>query len=136
MVEHCNRRKGDANDIQTNGVIQAHQPWAYAKARKDKAPILGIDNAESLKDASDAELRKRMERIVFHGTDCLRLAAILLLPVMPTKMNELLDVLGVKPENRTYAMARFCADSEYGTSFVELGRGHVGALFPPMIAEL
>ena len=123
-------------NVQTNGFMQSEQPWAYAKALEKGQPIKDVPNADALADATEDVLKARMQRIVFQGVECLRLAAILLLPVMPTKMHELLDMLGVKRESRTFGMARYCADREYGVPFIEVGRGLKGALFPPLVAQL
>jgi methionyl-tRNA synthetase len=54
---------------------------------------------------------------------------------MPTKAARLLDMLGVDSANRTLDHARVGADFEYGTSKVDLGKGHKGVLFPPLISK-
>lgn len=135
--------------------MQSTEPWTYAKAIHDfrggssgitKRPssLKGVGTGPKTQNYVTANLqseddvqqaREKMQRIVFHGVECLRISGILLLPVMPTKMTQLLDMLGVKKEDRNFAMARYCADKEYGDSFVSLGKGHVGTLFPPLLSE-
>lgn len=56
-------------------------------------------------------------------------------PIIPIKMGELLDMLGVDPSRRTFTYADFGADDAYGKSMVDLGRGHEGTLFPPLGTE-
>lgn len=116
--------------------MQASEPWTLAKT------IKGFHNVDTPQNAPTGtqlrekkQMKEKMLRIVFQGVESLRIAGILLQPVMPRKMNQLLDMLGVKNEHRTFEMASFCADREYGDSFVDLGKGHVGALFPPLMSE-
>ena len=49
---------------------------------------------------------------------------------MPSKMNMLLDMLGVHKDARGLVDARVGADEGYGESFVDVGRGQKGVLFP------
>lgn len=116
--------------------MQASEPWSLAKTIKEFHNADSPQNAPTRKQLEEKkQMKEKMLRIVFQGVESLRIAGILLQPVMPTKMDQLLDMLGVKKENRTFEMAKFCADREYGDSFVDLGKGHVGALFPPLLSE-
>ena len=45
----------------------------------------------------------RMRLVLYTTIETLRIAAILLQPVMPAAMGELLDLLGVAPERRAFA---------------------------------
>lgn len=108
---------------QTNAFLQTTAPWTLSKSVEDK------------EDANYADTRLRVDRIIFQCAESLRLAAILLLPVMPSKMNELCDVLGVSAEQRTFAHAQYCADTDYGEPLVAVGRGHSRVLFPPLASE-
>lgn len=73
--------------------------------------------------------------IVYLCAEALRVSGILLQPYMPEKAGLLLDMLGVEGDRRSFADAQLGADYEYGTSFVELGRGKMGTLFPPLPSE-
>ncbi len=73
---------------------------------------------------------------IHRSAEALRIAAILLQPVMPGKMKRLLDEMGVQPERRTVAHARPDADDAYGTandnpSNHDRANKHL-TLFPPM----
>ena len=57
---------------------------------------------------------------------------IFLQPFMPNKATEMLDMLGVPKEHRTFEYARLGADFEYGTPVQTPGKGKVQALFPPL----
>lgn len=80
--------------------------------------------------------QQRAQRIIFACTESIRVIAILLQPVMPSKMRRALDILGVQESNRSFEFARSYADLTYGTPFVDPGAvGADGTLFPPLIAE-
>lgn len=73
---------------------------------------------------------------IHRSAEALRIAAILLQPVMPGKMARLLDEMGVRAERRTVAHARPDADDAYGTandapSNHDRANKHL-TLFPPM----
>ena len=76
------------------------------------------------------------QRIIFVCSESIRVIAILLQPVMPSKMKHALDILGVAESNRSFKYARSYADLTYGTPFTDPGRpGPDGTLFPPLLAE-
>lgn len=80
--------------------------------------------------------QQNAQSIIFVCTESIRVIAILLQPVMPSKMKRALDILGVKDSHRSFEFARPYADLTYGTPFVDPGRaGTDGTLFPPLIAE-
>lgn len=114
-----NRNSGPPSSLtmcQCNAVLSQTEPWNLAKKNEPEATEL-------------------MHQIVFWAADTLRVAGILLQPFMPEKSAGLLDRLGVDHSRRTYEYADFYTDDSYGTSFVELGAGAAGALFPPIPAE-
>jgi methionyl-tRNA synthetase len=76
-----------------------------------------------------------LKRVVYLLAEALRVVGILLQPYMPEKASHLLDMVGVKLERRTLQYATTGADDDYGTPMVDLGRGHSGALFPPIVEE-
>lgn len=51
---------------------------------------------------------------------------------MPSKMKILLDILGVENDARGFTDTKFGADELYGKSFIDVGRGQQGVLFPPL----
>lgn len=75
--------------------------------------------------------------IIYHAAEALRVAGILLQPFMPVKMGELLDVLGVRAERRTFDFAGLRKDFDYGTPEKPelLKKGKWAALFPPPPAD-
>lgn len=82
------------------------------------------------------DAQKAAQRIIFICTESIRVIAILLQPVMPSKMGRALDLLGVKESKRSFEYARSSADFTYGTPMVDGGRaGPEGTLFPPLTAE-
>ncbi|KAM0433960.1 hypothetical protein ACHAPT_003904 [Fusarium lateritium] len=82
---------------ETNRFITDAAPWQMVK-----------------ETGSDA--RVRLNWVIYRCAEALRIAGILLQPVMPTKAGELLDGLGVKPERRTVEFAAKGADVEYGVA--------------------
>ncbi|PWY86114.1 hypothetical protein BO70DRAFT_221233 [Aspergillus heteromorphus CBS 117.55] len=72
------------------------------------------------------------QRSLYNVAESLRIASILLQPVMPTKANELLDMLQVDktdPAKRKFAAARYGSDLDYGANAKK------SVLFPPLIVE-
>lgn len=53
---------------------------------------------------------------------------------MPSKAKHLLDLLGVAPASRLFQHA-VEKDLEYGVPLVDVGRGHVGVLFPALRSD-
>ncbi|EGR49338.1 uncharacterized protein TRIREDRAFT_124319 [Trichoderma reesei QM6a] len=62
-----------------------------------------------------AESRTLLNWVIFNCAEALRIAGILLQPIMPTKASELLDALGVRPDRRTVEFAAKGKDADYGT---------------------
>ncbi|OAA56399.1 Methionyl-tRNA synthetase [Cordyceps fumosorosea ARSEF 2679] len=102
---------------ETNRFITDTQPWVLAKQTGPLSPLL-------------------LNWTIHRSAEALRIAAILMQPVMPGKMKRLLDEMGVKPERRTTAHAHPGADDAYGTTNVtksnhDRANKHL-TLFPPM----
>jgi methionyl-tRNA synthetase len=55
---------------------------------------------------------------------------------MPGKTAQLMEVLGVEAEHRTFQYAKLGADASYGTPKVSLGKGTEGVLFPPLASDI
>jgi len=97
----------------TNKYLQDQAPW-------------------SMKDAGSLTL----EDCIFLCAESVRVTGILLQPFMPEKSKQLLDMLGVDEERRSFDWVAVGGDDSYGTSFVDLGSGQQRVLFPPLISEL
>ncbi|KAI5461637.1 tRNA synthetase class I [Mariannaea sp. PMI_226] len=101
---------------QTNRFISDTEPWRLAKDKSDESQML-------------------LNWVIYKSADALRIAGILLQPIMPSKSAELLDRLGVKPERRTFEFAQKGADLEFGTppeAKPTERRQHWESLFPPV----
>ncbi|KAH6987927.1 tRNA synthetases class I (M)-domain-containing protein [Ilyonectria sp. MPI-CAGE-AT-0026] len=82
---------------QANRFISDTEPWTLVK---DKSP----------------ETQMRLNWIIYQSADALRIAGILLQPIMPSKAAELLNGLGVKPERRTIEFAEKGKDLDFGVA--------------------
>lgn len=104
--------------MQTNKYLQDASPWSLPPRSERDGPIPA-------------------DRVFFLVAESLRMSAILLQPCMPEKAAQLLDMLGVENEDgkRNFAAARYGSDLDYGTSKVDLKKGTVGTLFPPLLSE-
>ena len=76
--------------------------------------------------------KKKLDGIIYLCAESLRICGILLQPYMPSKMEQLLDQLGVAPSRRTFQDVEFGSDKTYGTPLTPVGRGHQGVLFPAL----
>ncbi|KAF5669511.1 METHIONYL-TRNA mitochondrial [Fusarium denticulatum] len=99
----------------TNRFVSETAPWKIVKEQ-------------------DANARTRLNWVIYQSAEALRIAGILLQPVMPEKATQLLDGLGVKPERRTIAYARADADLDYGTeaAIVSQKPDAFSSMFPPV----
>ena len=76
-----------------NRYWDATKPWLLAKAAYSKT-------------APDLASQKRLQTILYFTLETVRIAALMLQPIMPTKMGKLLDDLGVEKEERTWENAK------------------------------
>ncbi|KAI5205121.1 hypothetical protein E4T39_03228 [Aureobasidium subglaciale] len=115
------------NIYAANAFLQAQSPWDIAAGLKkgEKVP-----NTQSNEDAE-----RQMDYIIYLCIETLRLAGIMLQPVMPAKAKQLLDMLGVAEDKRSFAEAQLGADKDYGTSKVPQGKGQAGVLFAPLMSD-
>jgi len=81
---------------------------------------------------TDAATQLRLDQTVYLCAETIRISAILLQPFMPSSMLRLLDMLSVEKGRRGLEFADFGKDEAYGEAGVDLGRGHLGTLFPPL----
>ncbi|PFH61003.1 hypothetical protein XA68_18421 [Ophiocordyceps unilateralis] len=102
---------------ETNRYFSDAEPWHLAKLEDEKAQTL-------------------LHWVVFNCAEALRLAGILLLPIIPAKAAELLDELGVSPKNRTAHYAYLGEGDVYGEPLKESEtEGRLkkwDTLFPPL----
>ncbi|KAG9832782.1 hypothetical protein KCV05_g13319, partial [Aureobasidium melanogenum] len=115
------------NIYAANAFLQSQAPWDIAAGLK-KGEL--VDNVSSKEDAE-----RQMDYIIFLSTEMLRLAGIMLQPVMPAKAKQLLDMLGVADDRRGFADAQLGADKDYGVSRVPQGKGQAGVLFAPLMSD-
>ena len=79
----------------------------------------------------EPEQQDQLDRVIYICAESLRICGILLQPYMPTKMKELLDILGVADDARMYANASIGTDKDYGEAKHEISPG-TEVLFPPL----
>jgi methionyl-tRNA synthetase len=104
--------------LQTNKWFQDREPWAMCKLNDSTEPP-----------------HPDLALIICLASESLRISGILLQPYIPDKAAHLLDMLGVDVSRRNAQHTELGADDSYGTSKVPLGKGIVGVLFPPLLAE-
>lgn len=81
------------------------------------------------------EKRVAVNWTIFNTCEAVRIAAILLQPIMPGKAGRLLDELKVRPERRTLAFAKRGLDDDYGVSDDGAPGAHIepwDTVFPPV----
>lgn len=66
-----------------NAVVQQEQPWILAKSTRDAD-------------------QQRLQTLIFLTLECLRLSGILLQPIVPNISKQLLDILAVSANERTF----------------------------------
>lgn len=101
----------------TNKYLQACAPWQLAKSDPERRP--------------DESVQDELKTCIFLTVESLRITGILLQPFMPEKANELLNMLGVGLERRSYEWATVGLDDQYGE-----GNGKNRTLFPPLESEI
>lgn len=70
--------------------------------------------------------------VIYHCTESVRIASILLLPFIPDAAARILDILGVAPDRRTFAHAAPNADRDYGTPIEVLSDSTSQVIFPDL----
>ncbi|KAG6273879.1 hypothetical protein E4U49_007074 [Claviceps purpurea] len=103
--------------IETNRYISETTPWKLAKEAGPTPRML-------------------LNLVIYNAAEALRIAAILLQPIMPTKAGLMLDELGVAEDRRTVQYAVKGKDSLYGIDLsIDDGSGRMNkwkSIFPPM----
>jgi methionyl-tRNA synthetase len=100
-----------------NEFLSQTQPWALVKS-------------------TDPAHKGAAETILFLVAEGLRISGILLQPFLPDKASQLLDILGVAPENRTYAHTVVRCDPTYGVPRADPGQFRHDGLFPPLVEDV
>ncbi|KAF2842658.1 methionyl-tRNA synthetase-like protein [Patellaria atrata CBS 101060] len=136
-MEEC--QVGQALKVVMDAVYQGNKylhhaaPWYHVPPSPTHNPNTHMNVPPEFKQSpEDAEY---VNTCIFICAETLRLVGILLQPYMPTKSNQLLDMLGVDTTRRAFEYAHVGADGDYGQPNVDLGKGHKGALFPPLSSE-
>lgn len=106
---------------ETNKYISEMQPWK----------LVAKPYRESL---SRERPRADLATIVYLTAEVLRKVGILLQPCMPHKATQLLDMLGVDEQRRSFDWATK-VDQTYGASKLDVARGTKGVLFPPLQSD-
>ncbi len=78
----------------------------------------------------DEASRADLNQVVYYASESLRIISILLQPFMPTKAAQILDILGVAENRRSFDDAKVGADLDYGEP-VNIDR----ALFPLLAVQ-
>ncbi|KAH0541657.1 hypothetical protein FGG08_003888 [Glutinoglossum americanum] len=122
--------RGRMNELNVKGALEAIMSTIYRtnKYLQEAAPW-------DLTTRTDPESKAQLNRIIYLSAEAIRVCGILLQPYMPGKMAQLMDILGVDPERRTFEHAKLGRDTAYGTPKTDLGRGLEKVLFPPLISE-
>ncbi|KAK1995849.1 tRNA synthetase class I [Colletotrichum falcatum] len=103
--------------VEANKYITDTRPWEVAKS-------------------TEARDQAALHEVIYHVSEAIRCAGILLQPVMPAKMGTMLDMVGVQADRRGFEYAVFGADLTYGAPVLNPGRpGEWHSLFPPPAAE-
>ncbi|PSR90790.1 tRNA synthetases class I (M)-domain-containing protein [Coniella lustricola] len=117
--------------FELNKFFTESKPWELAKE------ILTINNTPDLRQRSDEVLLYKVHvgMIIYTAAETLRHIAILLQPFMPDKAEEMLDLLGVELDKRSFAYLGVGKDFTYGKPLRPVGAGAYDALFPPLPVE-
>ncbi|KAF4555342.1 tRNA synthetases class I-like protein 2 [Elsinoe fawcettii] len=88
-----------------NAFLQNHEPWKIHKRLKK----------EDYADAEEKEmLKRRLSCIMFLMSETIRIVGIMFQPFMPMKAKELLDLLMVEGDKRSFKDTELCSDTTYG----------------------
>lgn len=81
------------------------------------------------------EQQALLVRTIYISAETLRVLGILLQPFIPGKAAEMLDLLGVSPEKRTFKYAAVGKDFSYGKPLIDISRDVYESLFPQLDIE-
>lgn len=120
-----------------NGELHRSSPWTLVtQLRGIMADTTGNELHELSKQGSSPEqLEDQIDSSIYLCAETLRLVGIQLQPFMPDTSGRLLDMLGVKEDRRSWGWCQLGKDWEYGTPFVDIGKGEKGVLFPALMSD-
>ena len=95
---------------ETNRYLQETEPWRM----------------------KEPQLTDEKNACIYMCAESLRICGILLQPFMPEKSKQLLDMIGVSDNGRSFVNTRFGSDHTYGRVPTEKPNGTSNALFPPL----
>jgi len=110
-----------------NGFVQAQAPWNVSKKLYRK--LVDVPAQET------AMLERELDCIVYLSMESLRIFGILLQPFIPDKAGELLDMVGVAEDRRSFEHATVGADASYGIPTLRKGQ-KLGELFMPLVDDM
>ncbi|KAK1760848.1 methionyl-tRNA synthetase [Echria macrotheca] len=99
-----------------NFLVSEKKPWELANEPSNPDKVMALNYS------------------LYLAMETLRIVGILLQPFMPSKAAELLDILGVSEDKRTFQHAQVGADFDFGAPFLEEGKSAWETLFPPVLA--
>lgn len=95
--------------LQANSYISSNTPWRFAM---------------------DPTRKDRLDTVIWYGMESVRLAALMLQPIMPTKASEILDRLDVRKDERSWEFAHLGRGWEKDTESRSIVPG--GSVFPQL----
>jgi methionyl-tRNA synthetase len=95
-----------------NSYFQSKEPWVLARNKPDRA---------------------KLENVLFHSLECIRITAILLQPIMPEIMSSCLDRLNVPLDQRSFSDCAFRFDGVDSSKILPRDRW---TMFPRLAQEV
>ncbi|KAL9597792.1 MAG: hypothetical protein Q9219_004919 [cf. Caloplaca sp. 3 TL-2023] len=111
---------------QTNQYMQHASPWTLASPTDE--------HGRPKADHKPPDVRK-LDPIIHLCAESIRICAILLQPVMPGRMEHILDLIGVAKEMRMFQDTVVGGDGDFGVPMVDVGHGKRGVVFPPLMSD-
>ncbi|KKA27867.1 hypothetical protein TD95_003246 [Thielaviopsis punctulata] len=114
---------------------EAMQTYRPANACKAIMALLYTGNrfVTEMQPWNKAHPRDKKDYIVYQIAELVRVASIMLLPIIPDKAGEALDILDVRRDRRSMQYATAGADDDYGTGPVGREKNVATTLFPPVV---
>ncbi|KAL5628776.1 hypothetical protein BROUX41_002167 [Berkeleyomyces rouxiae] len=114
---------------------QAMESFRPAAACKAIMALLYTGNryVSEMEPWNKAHAQEKKDNIVYQTAELVRVASIMLLPIIPQKAGEALDILDVRRDRRTMQFTAVGADDDYGTGPVDRHKSLSTTLFPPVL---
>ncbi len=113
------------DNSKTNKYLTFNEPWGLAKSLK----------TDLISEGDKKSIQSHIDCTIYHCAEAIRIVGILLQPYMPGKAAQLLDMIGVAEDRRTFDDAKLGADDSYGKAKLPVGRDAWDGLFPPLPVE-